>query len=273
MNDDIKKKILEINKLNISNEEKNKKINKLFSSNNKETIENCKHYNINCAIYAECCNKFYSCRFCHNDNEDHEIDRFSIKTIKCKECNTIQKKSNQCINCNIIFANKYCEKCNLWTDSDTDIFHCDKCKICRVGKREDYYHCDNCNVCFHNNNKNNHICSSINTNKLCVICQENLQDSLDPIIISKCNHPIHSKCLNNLLKNNNYKCPICKKSLIDMKTYWEQINNSILLQPMPSEYKKNVKIKCYDCDSECFTEFHFLGLKCKKCYGFNTVES
>ena len=272
MDEVTKKKIIDINKLNISNEEKNKRINEIFSKNKKKILESCKHYDIKCSIYANCCDKFYFCRFCHNENEDHEIDRFSINKIRCNECHTIQNKSNQCINCNIIFAKKYCYKCNLWTNSSKDIFHCDKCKICRVGKKDDYYHCDKCNLCFPNSSKDSHICSNINTNKLCVICYENLQDSQNSIIISKCNHPIHVKCLNNLLKNNDYKCPICKKSLIDMKEYWNKLDQNISYQIMPNEYKRKVKINCFDCSFKTLTDFHFLGLKCKKCGGYNTVE-
>jgi hypothetical protein len=36
-----------------------------------------------------------------------------------------------------------------------------------------------------------------------------------------------------MLKQNQYKCPNCKKSICDMTNYWLQIKNSILLQPIP----------------------------------------
>jgi hypothetical protein len=27
-------------------------------------------------------------------------------------------------------------------------FHCDKCRICRVGGREHFFHCDQCGCCY-----------------------------------------------------------------------------------------------------------------------------
>ena len=117
-----RKKIIEIYKNNnLTNVEKQIEINKIMNPNslifkkknnteNEEEIiiKSCSHYIRNCMIYANCCNKYYPCRLCHDEEEDHKINRYEIKTIICKECKTIQDSSNQCINCNIQFAEYFC---------------------------------------------------------------------------------------------------------------------------------------------------------------------
>lgn len=35
----------------------------------------CKHYKRNCKLLAPCCNKLYTCIRCHDDLEDHSVDR------------------------------------------------------------------------------------------------------------------------------------------------------------------------------------------------------
>jgi hypothetical protein len=35
----------------------------------------CKHYKRGCKILADCCNKFFPCRLCHDDISAHKIDR------------------------------------------------------------------------------------------------------------------------------------------------------------------------------------------------------
>lgn len=65
---------------------------------------------------AECCKKFYTCRLCHNENENHEIDRYKIKTVKCLKCGEVQSISNKCTNCHIQFARYYCDYCHFYND-------------------------------------------------------------------------------------------------------------------------------------------------------------
>lgn len=81
-------------------------------------ILGCKHYIKKCYILAECCKKFYVCRLCHNENENHEIDRFKIKTCRCMECNTVQPISEKCEKCNIKFAHYYCNICHFYDGNE-----------------------------------------------------------------------------------------------------------------------------------------------------------
>jgi uncharacterized CHY-type Zn-finger protein len=59
----------------------------------------CRHYKRNCVLKAECCERFYSCRFCHDEASDHgDMDRFATKEVSCTKCGTEQPVSNKCVN-------------------------------------------------------------------------------------------------------------------------------------------------------------------------------
>ncbi|KAL9544442.1 hypothetical protein MBANPS3_007620 [Mucor bainieri] len=44
--------------------------------NEEKEILGCKHYQRKCKLQANCCQKIVTCRFCHDDVEDHNIVRF-----------------------------------------------------------------------------------------------------------------------------------------------------------------------------------------------------
>ena len=77
------------------------------------TSGNCDHYFRRCKFVSPCCQKIYTCRFCHNDNESHEINRFEVKEIVCSNCDCRQRVSNECVECGIQFAKYFCAVCNL----------------------------------------------------------------------------------------------------------------------------------------------------------------
>lgn len=37
-------------------------------------VYGCKHYKRNCKLHATCCNKLFTCRFCHDIGSDHKMD-------------------------------------------------------------------------------------------------------------------------------------------------------------------------------------------------------
>ena len=280
MNDknDINNDIKEINKLNIPLDEKNKRIQELymkkFKNINNDDINNinnndCVHYKNNCLLKCNICLDFYSCRLCHDEiNTSHKFDRFSVEEIKCIMCNKEQKKSNKCIECNIKFGKYYCSICSIYENENTDIFHCVDCGICRRGKREDYRHCKLCNSCI--SNYGEHKCIENVSNSNCPICLENLFYSTKEVSVIKCGHYIHKDCFIEYSKKN-YKCPVCLKSICDMKEYWKEIRNHINLNPIPDEYKREVDILCYDCEKISKSDFHFDFIECTLCNGYNTT--
>ncbi|OBS65730.1 hypothetical protein A6R68_05730 [Neotoma lepida] len=50
----------------------------------------CKHYDGGCLLKAPCCDKLYTCRLCHDNIEDHQLDRFKVKEVQCVNCEKIQ---------------------------------------------------------------------------------------------------------------------------------------------------------------------------------------
>ena len=103
---DFKKEIYLINSNeNLSNDEKNKQIQKLFNKKNtilkqdkndnvcfKFDINGCKHYKRGCLMQAFCCKKFVPCRLCHDEKMTHKIDRFRTELMKCKYYNSARPK-------------------------------------------------------------------------------------------------------------------------------------------------------------------------------------
>lgn len=123
----------------------------------------CSHYKANCKIYAECCGKWFTCRFCHDTASTHKIIRQEIRFCLCMFCGTSQKASGKCSNpkCNSVFACYFCDKCKFWyNDPNRLIYHCDKCGICRTGLKTNYTHCDRCEKCVSNQSFLNHPCVS-----------------------------------------------------------------------------------------------------------------
>ena len=256
----------------ISQEEKNRKIQNLYINPIKSVnikIESCTHYNRDCSIISKCCDTKYSCRLCHDNYETHKIDRFKTTNIICNKCSRNQLVSNKCINCNIQFSKYFCSECKLWDSSDREIFHCDKCKICRVGKREDYIHCDICNGCMYKSIIDTHNCMNNTFDIDCPICKENLLNSTIPSSILECGHSIHTMCLAELCKSD-YKCPLCKKRISGID--WTYYEDFIKTQVMPDEYKNDKSnILCNDCGEKSITQYHFISHKCNNCNSWNTA--
>lgn len=269
--DDLNKKIKEIflNK-NLSQDEKNKKIQELYNQNfkKKEEIKECNHYERKCDLLSPCCNKYVRCRFCHDENNlcESKFDRFNVSKIRCIECKEEQEVSNKCKKCNITFAESFCKICKVWTSDK--IWHCNDCGFCRVGEK--LFHCKLCDKCW---NSEDHPCAKklLSRDDKCPVCLEILFGSKKTTTVMICGHQIHSECFNENLKKNIYNCSFCKKSAINMENIWQQLKIEKNNTPMPDEYKDTVvKVSCFDCEKESDTEFHIVGLECKNCGSFNT---
>ncbi|EJW03619.1 hypothetical protein EDEG_02050 [Edhazardia aedis USNM 41457] len=236
------------------------------------TTENtCKHYKRSCMLIAECCKKTYPCRFCHDENESHKIDRNSTKEIICLYCGTIQGISNLCKKCNNTFAEYFCDKCKLWTTPDEGVFHCDMCGICRVGLPDQVFHCDVCNACMDINLKENHVHIENNLKSDCPICAEYLFLSIREVLLLKCGHAMHMDCFDYYLKQN-YQCPICQKSAGDTEIYNQKIEFILSHESKLQKNSKNwlCEISCYDCRKSSYTDYKYLFNKCHLCSSYNT---
>ena len=111
MSIDLNKEILKINRLDIDQTEKVRLIQQLLNPKKdkikKKIIPYCSHYKRTYLLVTDCCKNVYGCRFCHNENEDHKLNRNDTKYMKCSFCNCFQKidKNDQ-----IYCSNKDCYK-------------------------------------------------------------------------------------------------------------------------------------------------------------------
>ncbi|ETO62930.1 hypothetical protein F444_19246 [Phytophthora nicotianae P1976] len=241
-----------------------------------KTILGCSHYQRKCKLLGKCCGKWYSCRFCHDDNEDHAFDRYATESVSCMKCETVQPISKTCMNedCRCEFGRYYCDVCKFIDDDhNKDIYHCDKCKICRIGKGLDidYFHCDRCNACMSITLKK-HKCVERSLESDCPICHAYMFTSTTPVMFLPCGHCMHVSCYEEYTLTN-YICPLCSKSLGDMELYFASIDELLEREHMPAEYQDYKSlIYCSDCERKSTTKFHFVYHKCQyeDCMSYNT---
>jgi uncharacterized CHY-type Zn-finger protein len=107
----------------------------------------CQHYKRNVKLQCSTCSRWYTCRFCHDDVEDHKLIRTETKNMLCMLCGHPQPAGEKCVHCNESSAYYYCDKCKLWDDDNLkSIYHCNDCGICRTGRGlgKDFFHCKVC---------------------------------------------------------------------------------------------------------------------------------
>ncbi|XP_021651582.2 E3 ubiquitin-protein ligase MIEL1 isoform X3 [Hevea brasiliensis] len=210
----------------------------------------CEHYRRRCKIRAPCCQKIFSCRHCHN--EATEVAQI-------------------CSNCGVKMGEYYCDICKFYDDDTTKgQFHCEGCGICRVGGKDNFFHCEKCGSCYRVELQNNHSCIENSMKNHCPICYEYLFDSVKGATVMKCGHTMHLDCLNLMAEQNQYRCPICSKTVLKVSHYWRMLDQEIEAIQMPEEYRYEVSILCNDCNETSKTAFHIVGLKCSHCKSYNT---
>ncbi|KAI8631022.1 zf-CHY-domain-containing protein [Xylariaceae sp. FL1651] len=235
----------------------------------------CEHYRRNVKMQCSTCNRWYTCRFCHDEVEDHTLIRKETRNMLCMFCGTAQKASQACVACEAPAARYYCDICKLWNDDpDKPCYHCNDCGICRIGHGigKDFYHCKKCCACIAIATKADHKCIERATDCDCPICGDYMFTSPRPVCFMKCGHSIHRDCFEEHMKTS-YKCPICNKSLANMESQFRNLDLSIQAQPMPPEFRDTRAIVlCHDCSAKSSTMYHWLGLKCGVCQSYNTAQ-
>ena len=104
----------------------------------------CQHYKRNVKLQCSTCEKWYTCRMCHDEAEDHVLIRKDTKNMLCMLCGSAQRAGEFCIECGERTAWYYCGVCKLWdNDPNKSIYHCNDCGICRKGRGlgKDFFHC------------------------------------------------------------------------------------------------------------------------------------
>jgi len=127
-----------------------------------------------------------------------------------------------------------------------------------------------CNACLAIAGFEEHKCLENKFESNCPICNQNMFNSIKSVSTMLCGHGIHIGCLREYEKTN-FKCPMCSKSIADMSATWRDIDEEIRAQPMPPEFGNMwAYVLCNDCEAKTFERFHFVGIKCGKCDGYNT---
>jgi uncharacterized CHY-type Zn-finger protein len=111
----------------------------------------CRHYKRNVKLQCSACDRWYTCRLCHDEAEDHILNRKATKNMLCMVCGCAQRAGEFCVGCGERTAWYYCSVCKLWdNDSNKNIYHCHDCGICRKGRGlgKDFFHCkvSSCNT-------------------------------------------------------------------------------------------------------------------------------
>lgn len=189
----------------------------------------CSHYLRGAKIRAFCCSKFYTCRLCHDEVEDHKVgdNRYATREMLCMHCGYIQPISQWCSNpnCSKRMARYFCPICKLLDDDPCrNIYHCHSCNVCRVGKGLgiDSFHCMKCNACISMKYAKTHRCIERAMESDCPICYQYLFTSTTPVKYLQCGHLMHVSCYNYYVKKS-YICPICQRSMQDMSNYFARL--------------------------------------------------
>lgn len=230
----------------------------------------CTHYRRNCGLVAPCCARVYTCRLCHDDAEDHTLDRKSVQSVECAGCHLQQPVGATCRGCHLTFGTAYfCSTCRLYDNEAKQQFHCDGCGFCRVGGRENYTHCDTCQMCMAANVA--HTCRADSARNACPLCYEDIFTSRIAAHIPPCGHMLHQTCYQDMCRKGYFSCPLCGKCMQNMRPLWERLDAEIADTPMPLPYQKLFRsILCKDCSVLSTAPFHVVGMKCSACGGYNT---
>ncbi|KAI5928272.1 hypothetical protein F4810DRAFT_647702 [Camillea tinctor] len=235
----------------------------------------CEHYRRNVKLQCSTCHRWYTCRFCHDKVEDHNLVRQETKNMLCMFCGTAQRAGETCVACGESAARYYCGICKLWNDDpDKPCYHCNDCGICRIGRGigKDFFHCQKCCACIAISMELDHKCIERATDCDCPICGDYMFTSPKAVCFMKCGHSIHRQCFQEHMKTS-YKCPICNKSLTNMESQFRNLDLAIQSQPMPPEFRDTrAVVLCNDCSAKSSTMYHWLGLKCSVCLSYNTAQ-
>ena len=234
------------------------------------------HYKRGCRIVSPCCNIAYPCRICHDDAQNHVLNRKEIAVIECLRCgpDSRQMASSNCSTCGVRFSQYYCDICKLWDDEGfkKNIYHCDKCGICRIGPQENYFHCDKCDGCISISLLDNHVCVEGNLKNSCPVCLEDMFSSRESVNIFKCGHCMHAHCQSLLYTSETVsilRCPICLKTTIDNpSTMWTRMDSTVAGFSSPDV---KATIRCNDCNKVSVdVALNIVAMKCSHCGGYNT---
>ena len=222
---------------------------------------------------SACCQKLYACRLCHDADADHTMDRYATTEMVCMSCGHDQPVGKSCRACSADMASYFCSVCKFFDGGDRPIYHCPFCNVCRVGRGLgiDTFHCMKCNACMHTSLAGGHKCLDRGLESDCPVCSEFMFTSNVPVRRLRCGHYMHSHCFKTYTQRK-YRCPICSKSMGNMKAYFSMLDTLIANEdPLPPSLRnRTTKVTCMDCYMRSDVPFHFVYHKCPNCCSYNT---
>ncbi|GME63240.1 chy zinc finger domain-containing protein [Neofusicoccum parvum] len=151
-------------------------------------------------------------------------------------------------------------------------FDCNRWHTRGEGLGKDFIHCKKCNVCISIKFAEDHRCIERATDADCPICKDYMFTSSTDVVSMKCGHYMHRDCYDSYMQTD-YKCPMCKKSAVNMELQWRKLRDAIDSQPMPAQFADTkLVIHCNDCSVKSTSNYHWLGNQCAHCESFNTNE-
>ena len=79
-------------------------------SYHKDNEMGCTHYKRGVKLQCSTCRKWHTCRFCHDEVEDHILIRRETKNMLCMHCGKAQPAQQDCRYCGVKSARYYCDK-------------------------------------------------------------------------------------------------------------------------------------------------------------------
>lgn len=256
------------------------------------TAFGCAHYQRGLKLWAPCCQKLFPCTRCHDEfvGQSHQMDLSSMKAGWCMQCGAFQTDPSAiCANCSAVFGKYTCVQCGIWESNPyIHVYHCPYCDMCRVGSGlgNDFFHCMRCNACV-STKMRYHKCVEGTLDRQCPVCCESLFSTTKPVHYVRCGHLIHRQCFSNYL-NHDYRCAICRCSMIDMRNTWKTLADLASTQggdnSKSSALVQSSRTKCNDCGmasvpvAGCMQKLVASGLvnlqvgeQCESCGSFNTL--
>ncbi|KAK4407053.1 E3 ubiquitin-protein ligase MIEL1, partial [Sesamum angolense] len=236
----------------------------------------CEHYRRRCKIRAPCCNQIFTCRHCHNEaasalsNPKESTRLFAMMLSKLFVRYAIQNNrfpisvqiaASNLENTSATYANSmmmispkssFIVMTAAFVDPESSWAYTSPHNILSVA-----------GSCYSIGLRDNHLCVEDSMKSHCPICYEFLFDSTKQTTILKCGHTMHVECYEEMFSQNQYRCPICSKSVLNMSRTWERLDQEIEATAMPEEYRYEVQILCNDCNNRSKAFFHIFGHKCQ----------
>ncbi|CAL6011397.1 CHY_zinc finger domain-containing protein [Hexamita inflata] len=215
-----------------------------------QDLSHCDHFISNCVFSCANCAKQYSCRYCHDESEDHP---FVFQSVHC-----LCGASLASCSCGRQQPKSLCEICGFASISH-DFAHCQDCNFCHFSFDKSQF--DQ----FHQINANN----ELNSIESCAVCLCSFDSFLFKPVFLSCSHCFHGHCIDQIrFQNQKIICPL------DRSVQTEQhMQQAVMRTKMCLEGRERVivTVKCA-CERQFRAQKSAVGYLCS-CGRINELKS